>query len=123
MTPLKKIVPVLFFGTIFALVINQVTPPSSFTDLSFWQIPAFFLPLFFLLAFLLNSFLNFFLKSTVISLGIVILFILKGLDTLNPVSVTLTGIAVVLVVRSLRKPKGRLPQSNIPKLSHLKRQS
>lgn len=122
MPSVKKVLPVLFFAGLFVFVVYQITPPASFTSASIFQMGIFFLPLLLFLVFLLNFFLNFFLRSVIFGVGLIILLILKGLDALNPVSFGLTVIAIFLLSRSLRKPKSKPTQNNIPKLSRLVKQ-
>lgn len=84
-----KITPALIFWIIWILVIFYVPYPESLTQASIWQIAAFFAPLFLALTFTL---------SAPISVGIVFLALLKGLDALNFVSAALTIIAVALLL-------------------------
>ncbi|MDO8638974.1 MAG: hypothetical protein Q7R43_05335 [Candidatus Daviesbacteria bacterium] len=51
---MKKLLPVLFFGIIFVVVINLVTPPKDLSSASIWQLGLFFIPLFLFLFFLFN---------------------------------------------------------------------
>lgn len=116
----KKLLPVLLFGIILGLVILNITPPDSLTSASPWQIIIFFLPLFLFLTFLINILFGFLLRSLIISLGILLLLVLKSLDSLNLVSVLITLIAVGLLIKSLRNSSSS--QSKIPNLSHLSKQ-
>lgn len=118
----KKILPVIFFGTIVVLVAWLTPPPKSFTQASLFQLVEFFLPLLLFLTFLLNLYFKFFLKSLIFSVGSVILLILQGLAALNIISALLTTIAIFLITKSLKKPVSSSYQSKIPKLSRLSRQ-
>ena len=51
---MKKLLPILFFGIIFVIVINQVTPPKDLSSASIWQLGLFFIPLFLFFFFSLN---------------------------------------------------------------------
>lgn len=141
---LVKIFPPLLFLAIFAYVIFNVSYPNSLSEATFFQLTAFFVPLLFTLVFTINLFLNFFLHSIPISLGLIILLVLKGLGTLNIVTAILTILAIWLIVGNFKKVKqeksrfGKLgsnpikrrftpPQAgltskiNIPKLKSLQR--
>ena len=82
-----KIFPALFFWGIFIFVIFYVEYPKSLTQATLFQILAFFVPLFLALSFTL---------SYILSLGIILLLILKSLDALNLVTSALTLLAVYL---------------------------
>lgn len=116
----KKILPIIFFGCLLGLVVWQIMPPVSLTEVSFFQLFLFFIPLFLLLIFIFNLFFNFFLRSLIVSLGIILLLIFKSLDLLNFVSSLLTISATILLVISFRKPK-MFQQSKIQSLK-LKKQ-
>lgn len=51
---MKKLVPIFFFGIIFIVVINQVTPPTNLSSASILQLGLFFIPLFLFFFFSLN---------------------------------------------------------------------
>lgn len=105
MSTLKKLIPVIFFAGIFALVLWQTQPPKNLTSATIFQILLFFIPLFLLLIFLLNIYFQFLVRSFVISLGIVLLLIFKSLETLNFVSGILTVAAIIFLVVSFKKPQ------------------
>lgn len=119
---LKKFVPVTLFAVILSWVIWQVEPPKSLTNATITHIIIFFLPLFFLLIFLTNLILRFYLKSLVLSFGIVLIFILQALAALNPVSFFLVSLAVILLIKSFKKPASKNYQAKIPQLARLKKQ-
>lgn len=121
MLPLKKLSPIFISGAIFGLVIWQIEPPQSLTKASFLQMVLFFVPLFLSLIFTFDLIFRFYLKSFIISLSIVIILILKTLDTLNLVTLALTFVATFLITKSLKQPK-KSYLSKIPKLSHLQKQ-
>ncbi|MDO8570907.1 MAG: hypothetical protein Q7R97_04960 [Candidatus Daviesbacteria bacterium] len=60
---MKKLVPILFFGAIFIIIINQVTPPKDLAFASVLQLGLFFIPLFLFLFFLLNLIFKMFFKK------------------------------------------------------------
>lgn len=117
-----KVIPALFFWGIFIYVILQVPYPNSLTQASIPQLLYFFIPLFLSLIFTLNIFLKSILRSILISFGIIILLILKALDSLNLVSALLTIIAVGLLFSYFKKPV-LTSGSNIPKLTRWRKQS
>lgn len=122
MSGFKRLLPVLLLGLILGLVIWQTPPPASLTSASVLQLTLFLTPLFLLLTFLVDHFLRFFLRSLVVSLGLVILLVLKALDSLNIASLIMTVLAVVLIIKSLKKPKKLNYSAKIPKLTSLKKQ-
>lgn len=61
---MKKLVPILFFGAIFIIVINQVTPPKDLASASILQLGLFFIPLFLFFFFLINLIFKMFFKKT-----------------------------------------------------------
>lgn len=130
MSNLKKWLPILVPGITWGIVIWKLSPPSSLIEANSAQLILFFAPLFLLLVSIMNLYFNFYLKSIVVGLGIIILLVLQALGILNIVSFILTLIAVLLILKTLKKttPKRRFgapkltPQVKIPKLSHLEKQ-
>lgn len=129
-----KLLPSVFLSLaswgIFIYVITQGVPyPQTLTQASPLQLLAFLTPLFFALTFTINIAAKFLLISIFISLGIIIILLLKALDALNFVTIILTTITVYLFVSyfrrkealpHLKKPKNRLTSpSNVPKLRNL----
>lgn len=129
---IMKILPALFFGGVFLLTVFQIPYPESLTQATILQILGFFIPLFLLISFVVNIFIkNLFLSSS-ISLGIIILLLLKALDSLNLVTGGIITVAVILLVSYFRKIKKRSPSINsglknltklpkIPKLTHVRK--
>ena len=105
-------------------MILQVPYPESITSAKPYQLFAFFIPLFLALTFTLNIFLKNILSSCSISLGIIILLILKALDSLNVVTSILLIISVGLFISYFRKAKRRslTKALKIPKLTHWRKQ-
>jgi hypothetical protein len=112
----KKFIPIIFFGGIFIFVVLGIKPPISFTQASFSQILLFFTPLFLFFIFFLNLFFNFFIRSLIISLGLIFILIFKALDLLNFVSILFTTLAIIFLIASFKKPV----ISNQPKIQNLK---
>jgi len=102
---LLKILPGLISWGIFIFVIIDVPYPNSITSANIIQISSFFLPLFLALIFSLNIFFKKILLSSLISLGLVCVLILKALDSLNLVTVILTTVSIYLLVSYFRKSK------------------
>lgn len=115
---LLKLVPALIFWGIFAYIVLQVPYPNSLTQANVFQLLGFFIPLFLALTFTLKKVLKSFTMSMVLSLGIIILLILKALGVLNFVTGSLTILAIYLLTSSSKKsPTGLTSTSNIPKLT------
>ena len=109
MSYLLKIFPILIFWSAFIYIILYVDYPKSLPSADSFQLLAFFIPLFLALTFTINLLLKFVPSSIFISLGLVLLLILKGLDSLNIVTSLITLIAVVLILSYLKTVKAKLP--------------
>lgn len=120
---LPKIIPALIFWTIFAWVVLQVSYPDNLAQANAVQIGAFFIPLFLAISLSINIFYKNILTSSSFSLGIVLMLVLKALDSLNLVTTLIILVAIYLLVSYFRKlKKKRLTNlSKIPKLTKLKK--
>lgn len=123
-----KIIPALILWGSWIYVIISVPYPESLTKASSYQLLSFFVPLFLALIFTINLFIKNILRSIFISFGIIILLILKALDSLNIVSAGLTILAVLLILSYFKPIKHLTPTKSgltsgsfIPKLKHLRR--
>lgn len=119
---LKILFPLFFLG-IFIYVIFNVEYPQTITQATLFQLMVFFVPLFLALTFSLNLFFKNFISSGAISSGIIVLLLLKALDSLNIVSAILTILASFLLVSYFQKAKKKslTNYSKIPKLTSLRR--
>lgn len=93
-----KFIPALTFWGVFSFIIFKIDYPKSLTQATLFQLTVFFIPLFLALSFTINLFFKFLLFSFSISLGIIILLILKALDSLSIISTLLTTIAIFLLL-------------------------
>lgn len=110
----------LIFWALFILVILGVSYPNSLTQANSFQIFAFFIPLILALTFSFNIFLKNIFVSFSISLGLIFLLILKALDSLNLVTLSLSIIAVGLLISYFRKANlTKVPK--IPKLTNMRK--
>lgn len=118
-----KIVPPIFFSGVFIYVIFNVPYPETITQANITQLLSFFVTLFLSLTFSFNLFLRNIFISTAISIGLIFLFSLKALDSLNLVTAILILIPVVLLISYFRKikRKGLTNFSKIPKLTKLRK--
>ena len=114
-----SIVPALVCWGIFIYVILQVPYPETLTSANTFQIFAFFSAIFLAFSFTLNFFLGYMLKSIIISFGLILLLVLKALNSLNIVSFALTIIAFGLLLSYLKKQKRLTSHSNVPKMRNL----
>lgn len=125
MSFLKRLFPALAFGSIFALVVYSVTPPPSWNEASIFQILSFFIPLLFFLTFFINLFLKYLPYSFIIACGFTILLALLSIGFLNPLSLILILLVIVLFFKlypKLRYPRLSLTNKyKIPKLSRFER--
>jgi|SRR3989344_5911284 len=116
------LVPVFISWGIFIYVVLKVAYPESLTSANTFQIFSFFSSLFLSLSFTINLIVRFMLKSIIISFGLILLLVLRALNSLNLVSFALTIIAFGLLLSYLKKPKSRLTsRAKVPKLRNLSR--
>lgn len=128
-----KLFPVLFFWGIFIALIFKIPYPDSLVQANLYQIIPFFVPLFLALILTFNIFFRNIFFSASISLGIILVLVLKALDSLNIITGVLILIAVALLVsyfRKTKKPrslvnsgfKNLTKQPKIPRLTRLQKQ-
>lgn len=118
---LKSSLSLIAWG-IFIYVLFFVDYPSSLTQASPVQLLLFFIPLYFAIAFTFNLLIRNIIICLVISLGIILLLILKALDSLNFVSGGLAIISVILLVSYFKKGSRNLTSStSATKLNPLQR--
>ena len=119
---IKFILPVIFW-VCFVYVVARVDYPDNITQANFLQLASFFISLFLALVFSINLFLSLF-SSLSITLGMIILLVLKSLDSLNAVSVILTLTAVWLMLsyfKTLKRQPSLTSRFKVPKLRSLQR--
>ncbi len=124
MSKLPKVLIALVFLGIFTFAVLKIPYPNSLTDANLLQLLAFLFSLFLAITFTINIFLSSIYLSIAIALGIIFLLILKALDSLNIVTITLTVLAIGLLISYFRKTKsksGLTKGSGIPKLGSLHR--
>lgn len=100
-------------------VILQIPYPDSLSQARLTQLLLFFIPLYLALVFTLNILLKNILLSCSISLGLILLLVIKALDSLNLVTGILVTIATYLLAGYFRKTnrKHLTKLSKIPKLT------
>lgn len=103
-------------------VVYFATPPVSWleADLLSWLI--LYLPLFILFSSLSNLFFNFYARSFTVGLGLTLITILIGLQSLNMINLVIILLAILLTTRSLKKPDQYRRALKLQKLSKLKKQ-
>jgi len=117
-----SLVPMLISWGIFIYVVLKIPYPETLTSANIFQVFSFFTSLFLSLSFTINLLLHFMFKSIIISFGIILIIVLKALNSLNIVSFGLTVIAFGLLLSYLKKQKSRLTsRSNVPKIRNLSR--
>lgn len=114
-----KVLPALFFWGSFAFVVLQIPYPESLTQANAVQVFPFFVSLYLALVFTLNILLKNILLSSSICLGLIVLLILKALNSLNIVTAILTLVATYLLASYFRKAKrkGLTKQKKITRLT------
>ena len=129
-----RIITALIVWGIFVLVVLQIPYPDSLAQANSTQIITFFASLFLALTLTFNIFLKNILSSSAISLGLIFLFILKALDSLNLITGLLVIISAGLFVSYFLKAKRGSPpinsgfknltkQAKIPKLTRLRKRN
>lgn len=118
-----KVFPIFIFGGIFVYVLFNIPYPESITQATLFQLIIFFIPLFLAIMFTLNIFFRNILISGSASLGIILLLILKALDSLNLITGVLVIISIGLLISYFRKLKRKNLTNwrKIPKLTNLRR--
>lgn len=101
---LKIILPVIFWIILF-VVILKVDYPETITSAGIFQLSSLLIPLTLALIFSINLFFKIYF-SIIITFGLIILLILKSLDSLSIVSGALVVIAILLVLSYFKKAKG-----------------
>lgn len=122
----RKVLLLVVFFALFALVVIYIEPPKSWNEASIFQIAAFFLPLLLTLTILLDFFMHYFPHSFILSLGLILGLSFYAVNQLN----FLTAILVFLIILFSWRvfPKMKLPRfrltgrSKIPKLHMAKRE-
>ncbi|MBI2600602.1 hypothetical protein HYW42_01500 [Candidatus Daviesbacteria bacterium] len=124
----KKFVPVLLVWGVFVYVLLNTPYPKDLSQATTPQLIFFFTPLFLAIIFTLNLYLNYLPVSISVSLGLVILLILKALNILNLVTILLTLTTAYLFASYFWKERSNVKshpnltsRSNIPKLRIHKR--
>ncbi|MBI2329863.1 hypothetical protein HYU94_00530 [Candidatus Daviesbacteria bacterium] len=119
---LFKFIPALLFWGVFAGVIFGIPYPESLAQANFKQISLFFVPLFFAISFTFNIFFKNIFQSLSIALGLILLLILKALDSLNLATGILIIISAGLLFSYFKKSKRKnlTKQTKIPKLTHMR---
>jgi hypothetical protein len=116
-----KLFLALFFWAGFIGVLIFIPYPESFTQANLFQLACFFIPLFFGLFFSLNLLLKPILFSTTISIGLIILLVLKALNYFNFLSIGLTLTTTLLLLSSFKNTSGLTSIINMPKLRFSRR--
>lgn len=116
-----KLLPIFISLAILALIIWQIEPPKAITQISALQIFLLVTPLLVLMVFTVNLCFNFWMRSMIVSIGLMLLIVLRTLDKLNLVTVSITLIATYLLVKSCKR-KVDIKSPKAFKLSWLQKQ-
>lgn len=111
---MKKLLPIFLFGTTLGIVIFYLPPPASLTTASFSQLFSLFAPSILFLVFLFNLYFKSFIKSSLISLGLVLLLALSSLQILNLISLPIIILIFLLILKFSRKKVRPTPQKAPP---------
>lgn len=118
-----KIIPTLLFWGIFIFIVFNIPYPESLVQANFSQIAPFFIFLFLALTLTFNLFLKNIFLSLLIAFCLILLLILKALDSLSLITIILVLAATGLFFSYFRKGKrdNLTKQSRMPKLTQLQR--
>lgn len=121
---LKRFLPLSLSLLLFIISILKIPYPNSLTQAGIVQIVGFFIPLFLAIMFTVNIFLKNFWVSASCALGIILLLILKALNSLSILTFAFVAISTGLLISYFRKIKKRNLQKvpKIPKLTRLRKQ-
>lgn len=107
---IKRLLPILISSAILATIIWQIEPPKHITEITVLQVFLVGIPVLTLMFFIANLCFNFWLRSLVVTIGLMLLIVLKTLDQLNIITTGITLVAIYLLVRSCKEtPKSKLP--------------
>lgn len=114
-----KAIPALIFWGSFTYVVLKIPYPESLTQANFTQIFPFFISLYLALIFTFNIILKNILFSASICLGIILLLLLKALDSLNIVTGILIAVATYFLAGYFKKTKNKdlTKRTKMPKLT------
>jgi len=118
---IKKFFPIIFVWAVFIFITFRLDYPTSIGKASITTLTIFLTPLFLALLLTINLYLKSLFASSVISLGIILLLILKALESLNWLTFIITILAVIFLMGSFKKPSGLTSKSNTPRLKALLR--
>lgn len=122
MTLLYRLLPILISTTILGIIIWQIEPPKTITQISALQIFLLVTPLLILIVFTVNLCFNFWMRSMIVSIGSMLLIVLRTLDKLNLVTASITIVATYLLAKSCKRGADIKPPSKAFKLSRLQKQ-
>lgn len=115
---IKRIFPAIFFWGTVIFVVLKVPYPESLVEANLIHLALLFVSLYLALVFTFNTFLKNIFSSSSITLGLVLLLLLKALDSLNIITGALVIIAVGLFLSYFRKIK-RKNLTKLPKIPRL----
>ena len=119
---IKKSLTPLISLVVLAYIIYQIEPPKSWEEATLTHWVLFYLPLLVLLTFISNLFIKYPPKSLVLGLGVTLLVILQGLDSLTIITGPFVIIGTILILRSLKTSVNLPKHSRSPRLIKLRRQ-
>lgn len=117
----QRLVLFLVSFAVFGYVIYFTEPPKAWSEASTFQILSFFIPLLCSLTFLINIFLDFLPKSFILSLGIMMLLVLKTANSLNIITGIVTTALTIGFFIFFKKEKSLTIVREIPKLGRLRK--
>ncbi len=111
---LRKLLPILFYGSIWGMVIYFVEPPASWPSATTTQILSFFIPLLLTVTFLINFILNYLPHSFIAALGILLMLVLYAINQLTAITAGIIILITTLLIKIF--PRVRLPRLRLTPL-------
>lgn len=97
----------LFFIIVFGLVVWLTQPPESLSSATTTQFAVFFTPLLLFLVSLINLYTKSLPRSFILSLGIILILVLKALNFFIFFSIPAVSVITLLIARFVKRPSGR----------------
>jgi hypothetical protein len=103
---INQLIPILFYVSLWGIVVFFIEPPKSWPEATLFQILAFFVPLTLALTFMINLVLKYFPHSFMASLGVLMLLVLYAINQLTPIA---GGIVILITILFIKLfPRVRL---------------
>lgn len=115
----KKLLPIILALVGWGYVVFNISPPSSLSEATPYQLAAFFIPFTLIIFFGSKFILHSNIKSLTVCIYILIALVLQGLDW-APIWITLPIGPAIFLIKNIISQRGRSKkEQDIPKLSKI----